>query len=158
MSLFMKTIMLPAKQGTRRSSSAPLMGRYLCHFPLGVGTITAPDGAPSPSTPPVMFQCHAEGCAPRLHREQTPASPGTQRGGERVRSPPSLLVRVPAPLPEEHSSSPAALGACGLTVSGVSGWNLLWLSIALQRKSIVQSLTGASALDPACNSPPQTRA
>lgn len=63
MSLFMKPIMLPAKQGSRQSSSAPLMGYYLCHFPPGTGAITAQDGAPSPFTPPVMFQCHAEGCA-----------------------------------------------------------------------------------------------
>lgn len=65
MSLFMKPIMLPAKQGTQQSSSAPLMGYYLCHFPPSAGVITAWDGAPSPSTPPVMFQCHAEGCVLR---------------------------------------------------------------------------------------------
>ena len=62
MSLFMKPIMLPAKQGTQQSSSGPLMGYYLCHFPPGAGAIIAQDGAPSPSTPPAMFQCHAEGC------------------------------------------------------------------------------------------------
>lgn len=64
----MKPIMLPAKQGTQQSSSAPLMGYYLCHFPPGAGAITAQDGAPSPSTPPAMFQCHAEGCALLLPR------------------------------------------------------------------------------------------
>lgn len=63
MSLFMKPIMLPAKQGTQQSSSAPLMGYYLCHFPPGAGAITVLDGVPSPSTPPAMLQCHAEGCA-----------------------------------------------------------------------------------------------
>lgn len=62
MSLFMKPIMLPAKQGTQQSSAAPLMGYYLCHFPPGAGAITVLDSVPSPSTPPVMFQCHAEGC------------------------------------------------------------------------------------------------
>lgn len=62
MSLFMKPIMLPAKQGTQQSSSGPLMGYYLCHFPPGTGAIIAQDGAPSPSTPPAMFQCHTEGC------------------------------------------------------------------------------------------------
>lgn len=126
----MKTIMLPAKQGTRRSSSAPLMGRYLCHFPLGVGTITAPDGAPSPSTPPVMFQCHAEGCAPRLHREQTPASPGTQRGRREGEV---------APVSASQGPCPAARGAqlfssCTWCLRPDSEWSE-WLesSMALHR-------------------------
>lgn len=50
---------------TRHSAEqlAPLMGYYLCHFPPGAGAITVLDGVPSPSTPPAMFQCHAEGCA-----------------------------------------------------------------------------------------------
>lgn len=51
-----------SKTRTQQSSLAPLMGYYLCHFPPGAGAITAQDGAPSPSTPPAIFQCHAEGC------------------------------------------------------------------------------------------------
>lgn len=92
------------------------MGHYLCHFPLGVGAINARDGARSPSTPPVMFQCHAEGCVPWLHGEQTAASPGTRRGKRGDEVAPFLLVRVPGPLPAEPSSSPPALGARDLPV------------------------------------------
>lgn len=112
----MKTIMLRAKQGTRQNSSAPLMGHYLCHFPLGVGAITARDGAPSPSTPPVMFQCHAEECVPWLHGEQKAASPGTRRGKRGDEVTPFPLVRVPGLLPAEPSSSSPALGARDLPV------------------------------------------
>ena len=83
----MKPIMLPAKQGTQQSSSGPLMGYYLCHFPPGAGAITAQNCAPSPSTPPAMFQCHTEGC--KLQSSPLDLGEGDAEGdGEAPHSPP----------------------------------------------------------------------
>lgn len=135
MSLFMKPIMLPAKQGTQQSSAAPLMGYYLCHFPPGAGAITVLDSVPSPSTPPAMFQCHAEGCVLPSSWLDLASWVGALAGAGWAASHSANQRSLGPLLPVGSSLSQSLLGQAILP--GVK--NLSWLPIAPKIKSPLSS-------------------